>query len=486
MTPRRLLPLLVLVAASCTSPPSATPTLPPTDTPLSTSTRTPRPSLTPTEGVSAELSEQLEAIHVGLFLVQVDAEVLTEAAIRAESGELASDDLVRVLAELDRYGSMVDQVAAAVVVPEDLAAAWDEASRAHGETQSILGRWRGEEAAPEDVIREMEPIRGMALHAMEAGEQAIAETLGIDAAEIEAARENALAEILELAFQPAPVVLGCGEGESEEPAAALRGRIAFVSDRDGDPEIYVANADGSEVIRLTDSPGGDYHPAWSPDGTRIAFYSERDGNAEIYVMGADGSDVTRLTNHSANDYDPAWSPDGQQIAFHSHRYQGAARIYVMNADGSGITRLTDPSFDDWSPDWSPDGTQIVFNSSRSDDRDIWVMNADGTGLRDLTGAGVGDDWWPDWSSEGTQIVFHSARDGNFEIYSMTAAGEALTRVTENPAGDYDPVWSPDGAQIAFTSDGAGNREVCVMNADGTGLFNVTGHPANDWGADWGR
>lgn len=181
------------------------------------------------------------------------------------------------------------------------------------------------------------------------------------------------------------------------------GQIAFVSDRDGNPEIYVINTDGSAATRYTDNPAGDYAPAWSPDGTRIAFYSERDGNAEIYIINADGSGLTRLTNDPANDYAPAWSPDGKQIAFHSHRYQGAGRIFVMNTDGSGVTRLTDPAWDDWAPAWSSDGTQIVFNSSRNNNRDIWLMNADGAGVSNLTSYSA-NDWAPAWSPEGTRSI----------------------------------------------------------------------------------
>ncbi len=90
------------------------------------------------------------------------------------------------------------------------------------------------------------------------------------------------------------------------PVAAER--IAFHSDRDGNPEIYVMDADGSNVTRLTNDPADDGFPTWSPDGSRIAFFSDRDGNPEIYVMDADGSNVTRLTNHPALDAVPAWSP----------------------------------------------------------------------------------------------------------------------------------------------------------------------------------
>jgi hypothetical protein len=481
----RLFPVVLLLAACAAPTPSPTAVPPPTDTRPPAATRTPSSTRTPTEeAIPPEVAAELEAIHMGLFLIQVDAEVVAEAATRMVEGELDQAGLDGVFTNLQTYAQTVNQIAMGVHIPDEVSPAWEEALDAHSETMGVIGAWTADEIEAEDVLEQIEPIRASAAHAVQVGWEAIAGMVGVDPSEMERILETALAEIIPLAFEPPPEVYGCGEGETEEARAGLVGRIAFVSDRDGDPEIYVANADGTDETRLTESAGGDYHPVWSPDGSQIAFYSERDGNAEIYIMGADGSEVTRLTNHSANDYDPAWSPDGSQIAFHTHRYGQNAMVAVMNVDGSSVRRLTPDDIGGWSPDWSPEGDRIVFNSVGATDRDIWVVDADGTGFANMTN-GRGDDWWPDWSPDGTQIVFHSVRDGNFEIYVISADGGGATRLTESPAGDYDAAWSRDGAWVVFTSDAAGNREVCAMSADGTLLANVTDHPANDWAADWG-
>src|SRR5687768_12703256 len=111
----------------------------------------------------------------------------------------------------------------------------------------------------------------------------------------------------------AAVLLGALGSATERASAAFpggNGKIAFVSTRDGNGEIYVMDADGSEQTRLTSNAAFDFFPAWSPDGSKIAFTSDRDGNYDVYVMNADGSEQTRLTSNAARDIEPAWSPDG--------------------------------------------------------------------------------------------------------------------------------------------------------------------------------
>ena len=260
-----------------------------------------------------------------------------------------------------------------------------------------------------------------------------------------------------------------------------RGQIAFNSNRDGNDEVYVMNADGSNQHNLTNHSAGDYHPTWSPDGRSITFYSNRDGNDEIYVMANDGSHLRRLTNDDASDRAPAWSPTGMQIVFYSDR-DGNWEIYVMDFDGANPQRLTNHSADDWLPTWSPDGTQILFCSARDGNLEIYVMNADGTDQRRLTNDS-GYDAWPVWSPDETHIAFYSNRDGNWDLYTMNADGSNVRSLT-NGGADFDPAWSPDGTHIAFTSERDGNREIYVIAADGSNVRNLTNDSAWDWYASW--
>lgn len=225
-------------------------------------------------------------------------------------------------------------------------------------------------------------------------------------------------------------------------------QLAFVRGSGNSAEIYSVNSNGSGVTNLTDSPGPDVDPDWSPPGNKIAFASDRGGNREIFVMNANGANPVRLTNSVAADYRPAWSPDGNSIAFVSER-DGNAEIYVMNADGTNPVRLTNRAGYDTDPTWSADGKKLAFAADRDGNGGIWTMNADGSGVVRLTTSGLRDRQ-PAWSPDGTSIVFsREVSTSTSALFVINADGSSLTRLTENLYIAADPTWSPDGRKVAF-------------------------------------
>ncbi|HZB45491.1 MAG TPA: Ig-like domain-containing protein, partial [Pyrinomonadaceae bacterium] len=263
------------------------------------------------------------------------------------------------------------------------------------------------------------------------------------------------------------------------------GKVAFVSSRDGDDEIFTANADGSGQKQLTANAAADTRPDWSPDGTKIVFESSRDGNSEIYVMNADGTGQTRLTTNTTNDSQPVWSPDGTKIAFTSDRVAdgGGYELYVMNADGTNPVRLTYQAGTDSRPEWSPDGGKLIFASTFFGNWEIHRISA-------VTG---GDQWRltntpatetnPVVSPDGTSYIFQTNTTGNNEIFVVNPNG-AVVNLTNNPSSDEAPDFSADGETILFATARDGNSDVYMMSADGASPANVTFNLAADNFPDW--
>ncbi len=271
---------------------------------------------------------------------------------------------------------------------------------------------------------------------------------------------------------------------SPTPPAAIsvKGRIVFSSDRDGNFEIYTANVDGSDPVRLTDSPAADGEPVWSPDGTRILFTSERDGNAEIYSMQADGSDVTRLTNDPGVDVSPAWSPNGKLIAFATDR-AGNFDIYLMRSDGLGVTPFITNTSVDLSPAWSHTTSEIVFVSDREGALDLYIADSKGKARR--LAKDLGQVASPSWSPDGRSIAFVANLKSNYDLFVVDPAGLKVQQVSKTEFNDeLQPAWSPDSQYILFVSVYQGKSEIYMIDGSAR-LSRVTNNQFDDNAPDWG-
>jgi Tol biopolymer transport system component len=198
-------------------------------------------------------------------------------------------------------------------------------------------------------------------------------------------------------------------------------------------DVYMAREDGSDVRRLTDTPGYDAEATISTDGSTIVFTSVRDGDLDIYTMAADGSNVRRLTNEPGYDGGPFFSADGKQIVYRAYHpsdpqeladyrrllQQGLVRpskldIFVMNTDGSNKRRVTTANAASFAPYFHPNGKQIIFSSNMHDPRgrnfDLYLVNLDGTGLERVTTFDEFDGF-PMFTRDGRKLVFGSNRGG---------------------------------------------------------------------------
>ncbi|MFQ6097635.1 MAG: tetratricopeptide repeat protein [Armatimonadota bacterium] len=254
-------------------------------------------------------------------------------------------------------------------------------------------------------------------------------------------------------------------------------RIAFAaaSDTSGANaaglDIYLLQPDGV-TVQLTRALGADRFPAWSPDGKHIAFVSERDGSPQVYVMMADGSSQRRLTQDSLAECGwPAWSHDGKRIAFEAREQPGGKfGVYLMSKDGQQARRISGGGSDARRPAWRPDGKLLALSVRRQDGWYLCTVQPDGSNLQPILQEAVSSDHVPDpaWSPDGSKIAFSSDRGGaGKDIYVVNADGSGLARLTQSGGPNEHPVWSVDGAQILFVSERGGRRGLFAMAADGS-------------------
>jgi Tol biopolymer transport system component len=261
-------------------------------------------------------------------------------------------------------------------------------------------------------------------------------------------------------------------------------------DGDGNGEIYLLNvaealeSDGADGLRpLTSGEADDRWADWSSDGAQIVFSSNRDGDYEIYVMAADGTNQRQITYNDIDDFFPTWSPDGTQIAFFS-KSQGRRdqEIYVMTVSngvgggGTDVRQLTNLSAVSEDPAWSSDGTQIVFQSDRDGNFEIYVMDADGGAQRRLT-TNQGGDYWPAWHSQTTaaaetQVEWEAAtlssleRVDDYPLYTMHYYGDYSQSAMAIGDGRVELAFStPDWACSLFAALGDTDNMLYGRNFD---------------------
>lgn len=262
--------------------------------------------------------------------------------------------------------------------------------------------------------------------------------------------------------------------------AALKNKIVYVNDRDGQTDLYTMDPDGKNVNRLTDTPEEERYPAISPDGTQIVFWQQDPAAGSnygtIWVINADGSSPNKLTKMEYAATYPVWSPDGREIAFSQDK-----KIYLMNADGTGRTAITGDASYDFAPSWSPDGERFTFSGDGDNsNRDIYVLDIGDSERKNLTD----DDFYnnyPAWSPDGSKIAFLSNESDPDDLYTaldlyiMDTDGNNREKIANLVVAAFrsgdkasTPSWSPDGSQIVIADRNGSSHEIYVIETDGSG------------------
>lgn len=226
-----------------------------------------------------------------------------------------------------------------------------------------------------------------------------------------------------------------------------RTRIAFKVDTGRTSEIYVADFDGHNAIKLTEDGSIVAAPAWAPGGRNLYYTSYRANNPDIYLHRADGgrATVARFTGLNTS---AAVSPDGTRVAMILSK-SGSPDVWVMNVDGSGLKQLTTTREDESSPCWSPDSRTICFSSREPGRAALFTVPATGGKMQKVDTTGYLNATEPDWSPDGATIAFTQATGGGFQLCIVEANGGRGGTVRQLQAGE-DPSWSPNSRTLIFT------------------------------------
>lgn len=265
------------------------------------------------------------------------------------------------------------------------------------------------------------------------------------------------------------------EQDDYEPNATQDGsRLIFVSERDGDRNVYMKSVGARSVIKKTSHPGSDINPVFSPDGDRFAFASNRNGNYDIFVMNSNsGTAKMQITDSDFNEVYPNWSPDGQSIAFSQFStVDGKWYIWIKNVETGQLIQLGAGLM----PKFSPDGTALLYKKAGPDGYyELWMTGIDGENNTQI----VSNENWGIgtfcWSKNGDNIMFSTSKearlsDGGYEygqryggrksrndLWMVRINGAGMTEVTADRANNVDPWWSQD--EVFFVSDRDGDVNI---------------------------
>jgi Tol biopolymer transport system component len=281
---------------------------------------------------------------------------------------------------------------------------------------------------------------------------------------------------------PLPTPLGGGPGQ-----------VAFASNSEGLPQIYVINSDGSGRRRITNLPEGACQPDWSPDGQRLVFISPCSNNtdyypgAAMYIINQDGKGLLPLPTLSGGDYDPRWSPDGMHIVFTSLRNSRRPQLYVLNLEDNSVRALSQKFETDYQGSWSPDGKLVVFATTRRTNQQIWVVNVDGSEARQFSPTNGFINSRPAFSPDGKSIIYTQyIAEGSIprvNIAPFTFEDFSEYRVHDMPM--RDAVYSPDGYWLAFEGwQIGGSHNIFVMAATGAAVTAITDDTVLDFDPVW--
>ena len=299
------------------------------------------------------------------------------------------------------------------------------------------------------------------------------------------------------------LVLGSTAVWAKSPETA---KVAFMSKRDGNAEIYIMNPDGSEQVNLTRHPAADYNPAWAPNGKQILFSSDRDGIFDLYLMDTESTNVRKVFESSKYRWNPTWSPDGKRIAY-AQGDPGKAKLqfglrfvpyadltlYIATPNGDSVEKLTAG----FQPSWSPDGREIAFVVGDLKHTPLGIVNVHTRTHKTLLSKEVPWIFDPTWAPRGNKIAFAKIDGAGFNaqgfisfkkgvLYIANRDGTGLQQVTDENSSS-SPTWAPHGKELIYDAfirgPGGASFQIFKTDLNGHNTTQLT-HDGINTSPDW--
>jgi TolB protein len=262
-----------------------------------------------------------------------------------------------------------------------------------------------------------------------------------------------------------------------------RTRIAFVSNRTGNKEIYVVDYDGFGLRAVTHNKSINLSPSWSPDARQLVFTSFKKGDSDVYLIDLATGQERLVAGGPGVQGGASFSPDGKWILF-SHTQGRESEIFMVPAAGGTARRVTREGGINTSPSWAPDGRRLVFTSDRSGTPQLYVTDVDGGISRRLTFGGTWNDL-ASWSPTGEMVAYSARQDGGFRVAMVDPSGLGDERVvTQGPGSEEHPSWAPNGRHVAYSSNGPGQSGIYVLHVDSGQKRTVIEGTGSFQGAAW--
>lgn len=239
-------------------------------------------------------------------------------------------------------------------------------------------------------------------------------------------------------------------------------QIAFVSDKSGNKEVYVMEADGSNKRKITANGSINLFPSWSPEGDTLLYTSYRGGSPDVWMVSRGKRRNGQLLGKKALiKYRGVWAPRDGHIALVMN-HEANTDIFAVRENGRGLRRLTYGRSIETSPSWSPDETKMAFVSDRTGSPQVYVRDMGSGETRRLTYEGSYN-VSPAWSPSGEWVAYAAQQNGGFDIHLIDPESGYSVPVVVHPRADEEPHWSPDGRKLVFTSTRRGRKEVFVID-----------------------